>query len=89
MVIFIALIFLLMLRDVLPPKKLLGNKDPAFLMRRRAELETYLQNIFHFLVRSLPVPLAEFLEFDKVGEVQFKWLLNPTKKVLSFSSIMI
>lgn len=52
-------------RDVLPPKKLLGNKDPAFLMKRRKELETYLQNIFHFLACNLPTPLAEFLDFDK------------------------
>ena len=53
-------------RDVLPPKKLLGNKDPAFLMKRRKELESYLQGIFHFLARNLPVPLAEFLDFNKV-----------------------
>jgi len=52
-------------RDVLPPKKLLGNKDPAFLMKRRKELESYLQGIFHFLARNLPVPLAEFLDFNK------------------------
>jgi len=52
-------------RDVLPPKKLLGNKDPAFLMKRRKELEIYLQNIFHFLARDIPEPLADFLEFSK------------------------
>jgi len=55
-------------RDVLPPKKLLGNKDPAFLMKRRKELESYLQGIFHFLARNLPVPLAEFLDFNKVDD---------------------
>jgi len=52
-------------RDVLPPKKLLGNKDPAFLMKRRKELEIYLRNIFHFLARNIPEPLADFLEFSK------------------------
>jgi hypothetical protein len=53
-------------RDVqLPPKKLLGNKDPVFLLKRRKDLEAYLQSTFHFLARNLPDPLAEFLHFAK------------------------
>jgi len=51
-------------KDGLPPKKLLGNKDPAFLMKRRKELETYLLTTFHFLEKNLPPVLAEFLHFN-------------------------
>ena len=50
-------------KDLLPPKKLIGSKDPAFIMKRRRELETYLQTVYHFLEKNLPNALAEFLEF--------------------------
>ena len=50
-------------KDLLPPKKLIGNKDPAFIMKRRKDLETYLQTVYHFLEKSLPRVLAEFLDF--------------------------
>ena len=53
-------------KDGLPPKKILGNKDPAFLIKRRKELETYLQSTFHFLEKNVPTVLADFLYFDKV-----------------------
>lgn len=49
-------------KDVLPPKKLIGNKEPSFIMKRRRELESYLQSVFHFLERSLPQSLADFLD---------------------------
>jgi len=52
-------------RDLLPPKKLLGNKEPAFLMKRRKDLESYIQGIFHFLAVNLPTVLAEFLHFTR------------------------
>jgi len=52
-------------KDGLPPKKILGNKDPAFLIKRRKELETYLQSTFHFLEKNVPTVLADFLHFDK------------------------
>ena len=50
-------------KDLLPPKKLIGNKDPAFIMKRRKDLENYLQTVYHFLEKSLPRVLAEFLDF--------------------------
>ena len=50
-------------KDLLPPKKLLGSKDPAFIMKRRKDLETYLQTVYHFLEKNLPLVLAEFLDF--------------------------
>ena len=50
-------------KDLLPPKKLLGNKDPAFIMKRRRDLETYLQTVYHFLEKNLSNALAEFLQF--------------------------
>ena len=55
-------------KDSLPHKKLLGNKDPSFIMKRRRELESYLQSVFRFLQHSLPQNLAEFLlltEYDR------------------------
>ncbi len=52
-------------RDALPQKRILGNRDPAFVLKRRAELETYLQTTFQFLSRSpTPQSLAEFLRLD-------------------------
>lgn len=50
-------------KDLLPPKKLIGNKDPAFIMKRRRDLESYLQTVYHFLEKNLPSALAEFLQF--------------------------
>ena len=50
-------------KDSLPGKKLIGNKDPAFIKKRRKELETYLQSVFNFLKHSLPSCLVTFLQF--------------------------
>lgn len=30
-------------RDLLPPKKIIGNKDPSFIEKRRCDLELYIQ----------------------------------------------
>ena len=30
-------------KDILPPKKLIGNKDPAFIEKRRMDLQGYVQ----------------------------------------------
>jgi len=48
-------------KDSLPEKKLIGNKDPSFIMKRRRDLESYLQSVFRFLQHSLPQNLATFL----------------------------
>ena len=50
-------------KESLPPKKIIGNKDPAFIMKRRKDLETYLQTVYRFFERNLPSSLVEFLEF--------------------------
>lgn len=52
-------------RDILPGKKMIGNKDPGFVERRRVGLEIYLQTVLSFLQKSMPDELFEFLEFDK------------------------
>ena len=55
-------------KESLPQKKLLGNKDPSFIMKRRRDLESYLQSVFRFLQHSLPQSLAKFLclsEYDQ------------------------
>ena len=48
---------------IISGKKLIGNKDPAFIKKRRKELETYLQSVFNFLKHSLPSCLVTFLQF--------------------------
>lgn len=52
-------------RELLPPKKLLGSKEPAFIMKRRRELEVYLQAVCHFLERNLSPHLATFLDLGQ------------------------
>lgn len=52
-------------KDILPGKKIIGNKDPSFIERRRVGLEIYLQTVLSFLQKSMPEELFEFLEFDK------------------------
>jgi len=47
--------------SLLPPKKLIGSKEPAFIMKRRRELEAYLQAVCHFLERNLSPHLTAFL----------------------------
>ncbi|KAL1459236.1 hypothetical protein WDU94_011242 [Cyamophila willieti] len=52
-------------KDLLPPKKVIGNLDPTFLAKRQADLEAYLQNVVSFLEKSLPKCLIEFLHLVK------------------------
>ena len=42
-------------------KKKLLNKDPSLILKRRRDLESYLQGAFTFLQHSLPQNLAQFL----------------------------
>ncbi|XP_060842251.1 nischarin [Rhopalosiphum padi] len=52
-------------KDILPGKKIIGNKEPNFIEKRRVGLEIYLQTVLSFLQKSMPDELLEFLEFDK------------------------
>ena len=52
-------------KDLLPAKKIIGNKDPEFVEKRRADLEIYLKKIVQFLEKALPVEICSFLEFDE------------------------
>ena len=51
-------------KESLPEKKVFGNKDPGFIMKRRKELEIYIRDVFEFLKRAIPASLAKFLDFD-------------------------
>ncbi|XP_066972902.1 nischarin-like isoform X3 [Macrobrachium rosenbergii] len=53
-------------RDLLPPKKIIGNKDPAFVEKRRGDLQLYLQlhAISHRLKNPLPTNVASEQETD-------------------------
>lgn len=52
-------------KDILPRKKIIGNKEPDFVEKRRVGLEVYLQTVLSFLQKSMPEELFDFLEFDK------------------------
>jgi len=41
-------------KDILPPKKVIGNRDPAFIEKRRGALEVYLTSVVSFLQRTMP-----------------------------------
>ncbi|XP_015523853.1 nischarin [Neodiprion pinetum] len=50
-------------KDILPPKKLIGNKSEGFIEKRRIALETYLNSVYTYLKKAMPRELALFLEF--------------------------
>ena len=52
-------------KDLLPAKKIIGNKDPEFIERRREDLEVYLKKIVQFLEKALPQEVCSFLEFEE------------------------
>lgn len=49
-------------KDLLPPKKFVGNLDPRFIDQRRILLELYLNRIFQLLLKTMPTSLANFLD---------------------------
>lgn len=49
-------------KDILPPKKLIGNKCEAFVEKRRASLEIYLNAVYNYLKKAMPRELAVFLD---------------------------
>lgn len=52
-------------KDILPPKKIIGNRDPAFVEKRKTALEVYLSDVVHFLQHTMPRILIIFLDFHK------------------------
>ena len=49
-------------KDILPPKKLIGNKTESFVEKRRVGLENYLNNVYNYLKKIMPRVFALFLE---------------------------
>lgn len=49
-------------KDILPPKKLIGNKGEVFVEKRRAALEIYLNAVYNYLKKAMPRELALFLD---------------------------
>lgn len=51
-------------KNLLPPKKLLGNRSESFIIQRQRALEIYLQTLVQ-MFSLLPEPLALFLDLQK------------------------
>ncbi|XP_042897768.1 uncharacterized protein [Parasteatoda tepidariorum] len=51
-------------KNLLPPKKIFGNRSESFICERKKALEHYLQSLIQ-LFTILPEPLAIFLDFQK------------------------
>ncbi|PSN50056.1 Nischarin [Blattella germanica] len=51
-------------KDILPPKKVIGNREPAFIEKRRSALEIYLASLLHAISERLkqPCPPLEILD---------------------------
>ncbi|XP_034952020.1 nischarin [Chelonus insularis] len=49
-------------KDILPPKKLIGNKSEAFIEKRRSALEAYLNSVYNYLKKTMPRELVLFLD---------------------------
>lgn len=52
-------------KDILPPKKIIGKRDPKFVEQRRIGLENYLTAVVSFLKEAMPRTLALFLDLHK------------------------
>ncbi|XP_015600588.1 nischarin [Cephus cinctus] len=50
-------------KDILPPKKLIGNKSEIFVEKRRIGLESYLNAVYQYLKKAMPREFALFLDF--------------------------
>ncbi|XP_033216816.1 nischarin-like [Belonocnema kinseyi] len=49
-------------KDILPPKKLIGNKNEVFVEKRRVGLEVYLNAVYNYLNKAMPREFALFLD---------------------------
>lgn len=49
-------------KEILPPKKFIGNKSETFIEKRKNGLEIYLNTIYNYLKKTMPRELAMFLE---------------------------
>lgn len=50
-------------KELLPPKKVIRNKTPKFVEKRREALNDYLKDVFNYLKPTMPTEFAHFLDF--------------------------
>ncbi|XP_017772612.1 PREDICTED: nischarin [Nicrophorus vespilloides] len=75
-------------QDQLPPKRLLRNKCPYFIEKRRHGLEQYLRYTLIYLRQAMPQHYYEFLEFQHYDtfymlQAQASYFYNEADNILS------
>lgn len=52
-------------KELLPGKKVLGNKNVRFLEQRQADLQKYLQTVAHIMQHTMPIELVNFFDLHR------------------------
>ncbi|KAF2352547.1 Phoxous domain [Trinorchestia longiramus] len=70
-------------KHLLPPKKIIGNKDPSFIQKRRIDLQTYIQGLVTLMQRAVADELAEFLQLAEYEVLHLRRRLASDQRLVS------